>query len=372
MNRKTLISGYQFFCMIFLFEIGSTSLVGVTSMAKQDTWISIMISIFLGAMLFYVYIKLYENYPGYPLTKYVQFILGKKAGSVLSIIYIIFFIYISGRILRDMEDLLTMTMFNSTSLISIGILMMFLVIYGLFKGLETLARTTEVIFILIIISIVILLGFEVISKLYHIANLRPVLEKGWKPVLKAIPYGVIFPYGELIAFTMIMPYLNTKEKALKVGIPAIFFSGFILLILIIKSIATLGISVMERAEFPILTATSYINIANFIQRLDTFIVILMIFGGFVKLSIYTYCAVSGAADLFNVKSSSQLIYPISVVILISSLLMASNHIEHRNEGFGSVPYFLHYPLHVFIPITLLIISWIQKKFGSNDRELTSE
>jgi len=366
MNRKTLISGYQFFCMIFLFQIGSTSLVGVTSMAKQDTWISMIFSMLLGSLLFFVYIKLYENYPEYPLTKYVQFILGKNVGKLLSLVYIVFFIYIGSRVLRDMEDLLTMTMFNSTSLISIGILMMFIVIYGLFKGIETIARTTEVIFVFIILSIFIILVFEVISKLHHIANLRPVLEEGWIPVLKALPYGVIFPYGELITFTMLMPYLNKKETALKVGIPAIFFSGFIILILVVKSIATLGISVMERAEFPILTATSYINIVNFVQRLDTFIVILMVFGGFIKVFIYTFCAVSGSADLFNVKKSSQLIYPISLIILISSLLMASNHIEHRNEGFELIPFYLHLPLHFIIPLILLFISWLQKKIKSNN------
>ncbi|MEH7612078.1 GerAB/ArcD/ProY family transporter, partial [Gottfriedia acidiceleris] len=118
MNRKTSISGYQYFCMIFLFEIGSTSLVGITPGVKQDAWISLIISLFIGCMVFFVQIKLFKIFPEYPLTKYVQFILGKYAGKILAMIYIIFFIYIAGRILRDLEDLLTMTLFTASSLIS--------------------------------------------------------------------------------------------------------------------------------------------------------------------------------------------------------------------------------------------------------------
>ncbi|PFH85421.1 hypothetical protein COI44_15135 [Bacillus sp. AFS088145] len=90
MNRKTSISGYQYFCMIFLFEIGSTSLVGITPEVKQDAWISLIISLFIGCMVFFLQIKLFEIFPEYPLTKYVQVILGEYAGKIVAMIYIIF------------------------------------------------------------------------------------------------------------------------------------------------------------------------------------------------------------------------------------------------------------------------------------------
>lgn len=72
--------------MIFLFVIGSTSLVGITPGVKQDAWISLIISLFIGCMVFFVQIKLFEIFLEYPLTKYVQFILGKYAGKILAMI----------------------------------------------------------------------------------------------------------------------------------------------------------------------------------------------------------------------------------------------------------------------------------------------
>ena len=75
-----------------------------------------------------------------------------------------------------------MTLFTASSLISIGILMLFAVIYGLFKGIETFARSAEFLFLVIVLFILLIFGFEFISNVYQINNLRPVLENGWEQV----------------------------------------------------------------------------------------------------------------------------------------------------------------------------------------------
>lgn len=362
MNRKTTISGFQFFCMIFLFEVGTASLYGIASDAKQDAWISLLIALMFGCLLFCVYIKLYELFPKKTFTDVTQEILGEYAGKFVAIVYIIYFIYIAARDLRDFEELLVITIFNGSSLVLIGILMMFVVMYGAHKGLETFARANEFIFFLILIIILTIIGFESVSKIYQFNNLRPVLENGWEPVIKAaFPLTTTFPFGEVVVFTMIMPHLNKTNKALKVGIPALIFSGMVLIFFTLKNILILGVSVFERATFPLLTAISYINIANFVQRLDPLIVIIMVIGGFVKIFLFYYCAVTSSAELFKVKKSSDVIYPISFLILICSLWMAPNVLHHLKEGLKIVPYYLHIPFQIIIPTALLTIAVIQMK-----------
>lgn len=370
MNRKTSISGFQFFCLIFLYEVGTSSVVGLATDAKQDAWISLIIALIVGCFLFYVYIKLYEMYPELTLTLYVQEILGKYAGKLVAIVYIIYFIYIAARDLRDFEEILVITLFNASSLISMGIIMMFLVMYAAYKGLETFARTNEFIFYLMIFIIVIIIGFEIVSKIYHVNNLRPALENGWFPVMKAaFPLTVTFPFGEILAFTMIMPHLRNSKAAMKMGIFAMTFSGFILILITLKNIMILGVSAFERTTFPLLTAISYINIAHFIQRMDPLIVILMVVGGFSKITIYLYCAISGTAELCKVKNNNRLVYPISLIIVPASIWMAPNFLEHYKEGLDFVPYYLHIPLQMIIPIALLMIALIQRKQkAKNEKE----
>ncbi|WP_088011491.1 GerAB/ArcD/ProY family transporter [Gottfriedia acidiceleris] len=361
MNRKLKVSGYQFFSMIFMFILGSSPPIEIYGIAKQDSWMSLLIGLALSCLLFYVYIKLYSIFPDKPFTNYIQNILGKYMGKLIALIYILYFIYIGARVLRNFEDLMTITLYNASSKISIGILMMILIMYAAYKGLETFARANEVIFLFIMFLTFLFIGFEIISNLIIINNLKPVLENGWKPVFKAVPILVTNPFGEILTFTMILPYLNNQKKATKIGITSLLISGLVMTIFSILNTAILGVSEIERTIFPLLTAVGYINIANFVQRLDTFIVVIMVCNYFVKITIYFYCAVSGAADLFHVKKSEQLVYPIAVIMLVCSLWLASSYFEQHNEFIEKVPYLLHIPLQIIIPVYLLLIMLIKRK-----------
>jgi spore germination protein KB len=256
---------------------------------------------------------------------------------------------------------MVITLYNASSRISIGILMMIIVIYACHKGIETFARSNEFIFLFIMFLMFIIIGLEIISDLIKINNLRPVLESGWKPVLKATPILIANPFGEIFTFTMILPYLNKQKKVVQVGITSLLFSGLILTLFSMLNTSILGISEIERIIYPLLSAVSYINIADFVQRVDTFIIVISVCNYFVKITIYFYCAVSGAADLFGIKESKQLVYPTSVIMLVCSMWMTTNFVALRNEARDVVPFLLQIPLQIIIPICLLIIVLIKRK-----------
>ncbi|WP_432707010.1 hypothetical protein [Gottfriedia acidiceleris] len=65
-----------------------------------------------------------------------------------------------------------MTLFTVSSLRSIGMLMFIVVIYGLIKGIGTFASTTEFLFLIIIMFICLIFGFEFILNVYQIDNYR--------------------------------------------------------------------------------------------------------------------------------------------------------------------------------------------------------
>ncbi|KQL32779.1 hypothetical protein AN960_22670 [Bacillus sp. FJAT-25509] len=361
MNRKLKVSGFQLLCMIFMFINGTSPPIEIYSLAKQDAWMSLLIGLTMGCLLFFVYIKLYSFFPDVPFTKYIQNILGKYVGKLLALIYIIYFIYIGARVLRNFEELMVITLYNASSRISIGILMMIVVIYASHKGIETFARANEFIFLFIMFITFIIIGLEIISGLININNLRPVLESGWKPVLKATPILISNPFGEIFTFTMILPYLNKQKKVVKVGIASYLFSGLILTLSSMLNTSIMGVSDIERSIYPLLTAVSYISIADFVQRLDTFIIVVSVCNYFVKITIYFYCAVSGTADLFGIKESKQLVYPTSVIMLVCSMWMTTNYLALRNEASDVVPFLLQIPLQIIIPICLLLIVLIKRK-----------
>ncbi|MEH7481063.1 GerAB/ArcD/ProY family transporter [Neobacillus drentensis] len=363
--KQVKINGFQLFSVMFLFELGSAILVGMAREAKQDAWITVILGTACGFVLFLMYSKLYKMNPSLPLTSYLRKILGGYLGWIIGLIYIIYFIYIASRVLRDFEELLVISAYPSSTLLTIGVIMVICVMYAAYKGLEVFFRIAELCLFLIVIMLVFLVFFEIASGIIKLNHFLPVLEYGWRPIFKTLfPTTITFPFGELVAFTMLLPYLNKKEKVNKVGITAIALSGFFLTLFTLLNIAVIGADITERSSFPILTAVSYINIADFIQRLDIVVIISMVILGFVKITVFFFCAIIGTADLFHIKEPKKLIYPMGIILIISSIIIANGYIEHIHEGLKVVPYYLHLPLQIGIPILLLVIVWIKNKVKS--------
>lgn len=360
--EEAKINASQLFVLIVLFEMGSAILFGLGSSAKQDAWITILLGLAFGLLLFLIYYRLYVFYPDLPLTSYLQEILGKWLGRMIGVVYSIYFMYIATRVLRDFGDLLTSTIYTNTPLFVVNTLMILTITYAIHKGIEVIARVGQLYFAVIYFLAIIGMLLIVFSGLIHLENLRPFLENGWKAIFRTtIRETITFPFGEMIVFTMLLPFLNEKKKAKLVCLGGMILAGINITLTTIINIASLGVDSFTQSTFPLLSTISKIQIAEFIERLDVFFMLYLVIGGFFKVTIFYYTAVLGAADIFQFKNQRKLVFPIGFIILIASLTIASNFSEHLLEGLKFVPYYIQWPIQIIIPSILLIIAYIKKK-----------
>ncbi len=212
---------------------------------------------------------------------------------------------------------------------------------------------------LVVVTFIILI---VASGLIHLSNLKPVFEEGGFEVMKTtFTETLYFPFGEIIVFLMIFPYLNQSEKVRKIGLGAMGVSGLFLAFTMALNISVLGVELTARSQYPLLLMIQSIEVAGFVERLDVFFMLEVMIGFFFKISVFAYAAVTGTASVFNIKESSQLSYPIGVVILLLSIIIASSYAEHIQEGLDVVPLYFHLPFQVIIPIFLLIIAFFKNR-----------
>ncbi|MEH7307198.1 GerAB/ArcD/ProY family transporter, partial [Neobacillus drentensis] len=263
--EKAKISATQLFVLIVLFEMGSAILLGLGAKVKQDAWIAILLGLAGGISVFFIYYRLYMYYPDLPLTSYLQKIVGKWLGRFIGVLYITYFIYLASRVLRDFGELLTTTIYNSTPLFVINSLMIITIIYGLHKGFEVLARVGEIFFGIVYFTAILGMLLIVFSGLIHLGNLKPILENGLKPVLKTfLRETITFPFGEMVVFTMLLPFLNDKKKAKFVCVGGMILAGINITITTIINITVLGVDLFYRSTFPLLSTIGRIQIADFI------------------------------------------------------------------------------------------------------------
>lgn len=357
--EKSKITGYQLFSMLILFQLGTAIVVGFGVDAKKDAWLAILIGMVLGMIFYLIYFQLFKLYSKV-LTEYLQDILGKYLGGFLGVLYIVYFIYGGARDLRDVGDLLASSVYDQTPLFAINVLMMLAIAYVLYKGIIVLARISELYLLVIICLAIIGNVLILLSGLVEIENLLPILENGWGPIFSTVyPNTSIFPYGELICFTMILPYLNKKGSARNIGIFSILLCGMMLSYTTSINIAVLGISITEESTFPLYTTVSLVNIADFIQRLDAIVVLTLFIGAFFKTAIFFYAAVIAASDIFKVNYKS-IVVPFGIIILFVSMFIARDFTEHLEEGALSL-ITIHAIFGLYIPLVLLLIAQFRKK-----------
>ncbi|MCY8235374.1 GerAB/ArcD/ProY family transporter [Priestia endophytica] len=193
-------------------------------------------------------------------------------------------------------------------------------------------------------------------------HLQPFLEHGWKPILTtAFLETSNFPFDQMVVFMMLFPYLNRPGLVKKVWLSALISSGLILCWTASLNIAVLGVEVVERSTFPLLSTVGKVSLFEFIQRIDAIVVFTLLMTVFFKASIFFYGALIGIVDLFKLKNHKQIILPIGCILIFLSMIRASDYSEHTEEG----TYFLHYItvyFHIIMPLLMLLVTLSRNRF----------
>lgn len=362
------ISQVQFFILLVLFEVGTSLVIPFGMEAGKDVWLAIFLGAVFGCILFIMYYQLYLLYPDDVLTSFVRKILGNWIGIPVSFMYIVVAFYISARVLRDFGELLRAFSYRETPICVINTLLMLLVIYGVNKGIETISRTAELNFMLVILVAVFGLILIFLTDQMTLDRIRPVLENGWSPVFRAVFTETLYvPYGEVLVFTFLFPYLNNNKRAKMLGITGLLISGIALSGSMLINLLVLGFHIVEDSPFPLFTTVQMISVADFLERLDIIFLIVLFIGTYFKLSLYFYAGIIGLADLFKLKSHKEVTFPLGIIIIYCSLTIASSYSEFIMKGKGVSIKFFVFPAEVIVPIILLVVAYIKrKKRGKNN------
>jgi spore germination protein KB len=66
--------------------------------------------------------------------------------------------------------------------------------------------------------------------------------------------------------------------------------------------------------------------------------------------------------LFKLKNHQQIILPAGVILTFLSMMIASNFAEHIEEGQKITSYYIHIPLHIIIPLFMMVVAMIRNRF----------
>ena len=173
---------------------------------------------------------------------------------------------------------------------------MWIGLYLIIGGINTLARLFEIIFPITIV-IFLLVAFLSLG-IFEIDNLRPVLGLGISPMLKGIKTTVLAFLGSEIIL-LLVAFMQKPDKAVKVVLIGVSIPLLFYVITVVMVIGALSIDGVVMSTWPTLELMRSFEIPGLIfERFESFSLVIWIMQIFTTFTI-TYYAALGMAQLFK-------------------------------------------------------------------------
>ncbi|GGH36980.1 GerAB/ArcD/ProY family transporter [Paenibacillus segetis] len=348
------ISVRQLTILVMLVTLGDSILVLpsiATFDAKQDAWISILIGMVTGLSTVYLFYKVWKLNPHLTLIQSIQQILGKWFGTLVSLLFLVYFFLSATAHVREIGDFMTIEMMQQTPTQAIQIIFICIIIMAAQLGLEVIGRTAEIFTPLIFILFFILFFF--LAPEYEFERIQPILEDGIKPILHGSISCLAFPFVELVVFLMVFPYVNTPSKIKQSLLQGALIGGIILTLLTFASILVLGAEQTARSIYPSYSLARRVTIDHFLDRVESTIALLWLLTMFFKISIYFYSFILGLAQLCKLKEHRMLAFPSAVLLIALSPVITPN-IAYYNRLLSK--YWIYFDLTYGLLFPLLLIA----------------
>ncbi|MGG1661776.1 GerAB/ArcD/ProY family transporter [Brevibacillus sp. NRS-1366] len=362
MIHDAKINARQFGILVALYSIGTTILIipsGLAAQAKQDAWIAAVLGVALGLLLVGLYSTLGNLLPTMTLVEMNEYLLGKWVGKAISTTFVFFNLVTAAELLYFVGNFLTTQIMPETPMEPINIIFACVIIMGVQLGIETLARSAELLFPLFIFLFFILIIF--VSPQIELERIQPVLEADFKVLLRAAFYFSSVFSIPIVVLLMVFPVsVNRTKAAQKTFFSGMLIGGIVLIIIIALSILVLGPDTTARQTYPSYALAKKINVGKIFTRIEIVMAVMWFISIFFKVSFYFYAAVVGLAQTLNLKEYRFLVLPMGIIMIVLSMIVHPN-VLHSEEYNKHTWLLFVATFGVFLPLLLLGVAVIRKK-----------
>lgn len=359
MIEKGKISAFQMALMIIPTIIATAVLAVPAITGKQagrDMWLSPICGAPIGFFTVFIVCQLHKYYPKESIIQYSRHIIGRIPAQILGFVYLFFFLHTCGLINQQYAGFIISSLLPKTPMIVIVVSVVLVCAFAVRGGLEVLGRVAQLFIpIFMLLPLLLILLFSDLDP----KNMFPILEHGMLPPIRgsAVPVAWV---SEVSLLSMLLPFVTDHEAGRSWGMISVFISMLSFIIENIVSIFLFGESVASYT-YPAFFAFRYVSVAAFFEHLEAFVIIIWVMGAFVKLTVFYYVLVLGAAQWLQLSDYRPLVFPFGLLVILFSIWSFPNAMEMA-EFLGTIaPFYLPLVL-TLLPTLLLFIEIVRKKW----------
>ena len=344
-------------CFIQSSALLSSFLTGVTD---YDSWFVVAVGIVLCLPILLTYIGLMKMYPGKNLAEINDLVFGKVLGRAVTFLHILFFLTLASLNLRDLSLFVKQTIMDKTPDVVLSAVCVLVSVLAVRYGLKVVTRYA---FLFVLISAAVLAGSLLFaSTQMDLNNFLPMLQKPFKTYVQGTNIVLSIPFGELVIFLMILPYVRERQK----HIGTYFLGGFLLgalmfLMVVFRDTAVLG-NTLSLFALPAYETLRIVTLFGTISRLEILFAVILIILLFFKISLLHYATTLATAQLFGMKSYKPLALTIGVLMIGYSFTLYPSNIQHAASGRETSTILWQF-FEFFLPLLALVVGKIRKGKG---------
>lgn len=321
--------------------------------AERDLWLSPIMASVVGYFLVWVAWRLHKRFPGETLIGMSERILGRFAGKLLSLAYLGCLLFNIAIIEREYGELILGRFLGRTPIYIIVGSLVLIAAMTVRGGLEVIGRLAQLVVPVMIIILFILICL-LIPELQP-DNMLPLFKNGLAPAFN----GALFAQGWFCDYTLLLfmlPYIRNKDKhnAVKWGMISVASVAATMATVNLMILFLFG-SITGDLTDPLMTASTYVSLGDFIQRVEPLVMGIWIMGCCVKIAIFLYLLCLGCSQWLRLSDYRPFVLPLGFLTVFLSEWVVRNHLELNKFLDAVYPYILTV-YEGGIPLFLLIVA----------------
>ncbi|MFC3040733.1 endospore germination permease [Virgibacillus xinjiangensis] len=359
--EKGKISARQFTLLVFMYSLGTSIIVHpalTASFAGGNAWVTVITASIIGMGIIFFLNRVSSLQPEKNLFELAEFVLGKWAGRVVSLLILTYLLFLTSTNLRQIGDFISTQIMVATPVPFIMLIFVFTSMVAIKLGLEVIGRTCEIFFPYAVISLVLLI--LLVSPEAEITNIQPILQEKPAASFGAVIPTLGIPYLQLFVFLAIIPYVNKFKEAKKGFYIGLAAASVLLVLITFMCLLVLGPDFTGRQVYPTYILGKKISLANFLERVEILVAIAWFFTIFFKISINFYVLSLGMSHFFKLKNPNSLSMPLSLIFIIMGLILYPN-IVYYQDFVSYTAVFYTFSIGTMLPLLILVVGKIRKK-----------
>lgn len=273
----------------------------IAQAAGRDGWLAVVLAFGFVAVAAWLPVRICQRFPGMSLVEISQYLLGRVAGGLLTVLYISYWVVIAAFVLHVESNLITTTLLMETPGWVLTAYFVLVSTYLVWHGLEPMARM----FLFFVPLYLLPLGALMLPVFVdaELGRLLPVFNGDTEGLVRGTWLTFAHGFGISVVW-MVMPHLRPTKRAGRAALAGVAFVALPAIALTAVILAVLGPEEVAAQTYPTLLLFEMIEVPGFMGfRLDPLFLVVWLAMAFSTVALLQYAAASATGRLLGLASN---------------------------------------------------------------------